>query len=535
MRNIGTGLSNGRLSATMLVLFLGMLTANLDTTILAAAIPRITDEFETLADIGWYGSATFLTFAAFQTTWAKAYKYFDIKWTYALTLAIFELGSIICAVAQNSATLIAGRAIAGVGAAGLTTGTFVIIGYTVIEELRPAFKGVLGATYALASFIGPIVGGAFTQNVTWRWCFWINLPIGGAAIALLIPFYHNPEHAKPLKATWQEKLLQLDPVGGSLILTSVICYLLALQWGGLEKSWSNSTVIGTLIGFGLLSIACGVNEIWMGERASIVPRLLKIRRILVNQFVVFLNSGGQFIMAYYLPIYFQSLRNDSPLQSGVHNLPFLIGGLFSMASGALLSATNLWLPFLLPAAALSAVGGGLLCTLNADTSTAKWVGYQILAGSTTGFVSQIPVMSNTAIVEVTDVGSTSAMTLLFQLLGGSFSVSAAQSVFGNLLLRRLSRTAPQIPPAYILTTGVSDLRRAFTTEELPLILDGYTEGIQGAFAVATAMMAASVIAALLPKWEKLRPAASQSTEECTAIEKTLRANSESAVVDSSPK
>ncbi|CAM1502575.1 Fc.00g073510.m01.CDS01 [Cosmosporella sp. VM-42] len=513
MRNIGTDISNWGLAATMVVLFMGMLTANLDTTILSTAIPKITEEFNSLTDMGWYGSSAFLTFAAFQTTWGKVFKYFNLKWSYALTIVIFELGSIICAVAKNSTTLIVGRAVAGIGAAGLTTGTFVIIGYTVIEELRPAFMGVLGATYALASFIGPIVGGAFTEKLTWRWCFWINVPIGGLALGLLIPFFRNPKHAKPLEASWKEKLLQLDPVGSTLILAMVACFSLAMQWGGLTKSWSNSEVIGTLVGSVLLAIATAVNEAWMGEKASIVPRLIKIRRILVNQFVVFLNSSGQFILVYYIPIYFQSLRSDNALQSAVHNLPFLIGGLFSMASGALLTATNQWLPFLAPGAALSAVGGGLIYTMDINTPTAKWVGYQLLAGATTGFVSQIPIMANTAIVDLQDMGSTSAMTLLFQLLAGSFSVSAAQSVFSNLLLKHVAKTAPDIPSTRILATGASDLRRAFNAEELPLILDGYTEALKGTFAMATAMMAASVIAVLCLKWEKLHPEVTRIKEE----------------------
>ncbi|EHK22068.1 uncharacterized protein TRIVIDRAFT_216146 [Trichoderma virens Gv29-8] len=527
MRNIGTGISNWRLTATMVVLFMSMLTANLDTTILATAIPKITDEFNSLDDMGWYGSSAFLTFAAFQTTWGKVFKYFNMKWSYALTIVIFELGSIVCAVAQNSTTLIVGRAIAGMGAAGLTTGTFVIIGYTVIEELRPAFMGVLGATYTLASFVGPIVGGAFTERLTWRWCFWINLPIGGVALALLIPFYRNPDHAKPLQATWKETILQLDLVGSALVLASVACFSLALQWGGLSKSWSNSDVIGTLVGFFVLAVVCGINEVWMGERASIVPRLLKVRRILVNQFVVFLNSSGQFILVYYLPIYFQSLLNDTPLQSAVHNLPFLVGGLFSMASGALLTATNQWLPFLAPGAALCAVGGGLIYTMDINTPTAKWAGYQLLAGSMTGFVSQIPIMANTAIVDMADMGSTSAMTLLFQLLGGSFSVGAAQSIFSNLLLKHIAETAPTISPTLVLATGASGLRQAFTAEELPFILDGYTKALKGAFALATAMMSAGCVAIAFFKWEKLRPDAP------AAGEKALHEDTQSAAVSSS--
>lgn len=503
----------GRLAITMFALFTGMFTSNLDSTILATAIPKITDEFHSLNDIGWYASSAFLTFAAFQTSWGKVFKYFNIKWSYMLSLFIFELGSLICAVAPNSATLIGGRAVAGIGGAGLCTGTFVIIGYTVKPQRQPAFMGVMGATYALASFVGPIVGGAFSQNVTWRWCFWINLPIGGVAAFIILVFLRLPSFAKPVEATLTEKIIQLDPNGCGLILSAVVCYTLALQWGGMKKPWSNSTVIGTLIGFILLTGIFIANEIWMGERASVVPRLFRRRRILFNQLVVFFNSGGFFVLVYYLPLYFQSIKGDSPLESGVHNLPFLIGGLFSMLSGVVLSTTNQWVPFLAGSAALSAVGGGLLYTLDLTTPTAKWVGYQILAGASTGFLSQIPIMANTAAVDMADMSTISAMTLFFQLIGGSFATSAAESVFGNVLLHRISETAPSVPPLDVLTIGASQLRISFTPDQLPGVLAAYMDAIKGAIALATAMLAVSFPLALMTKWEKLRPEVQNAVEE----------------------
>ena len=155
-----------RLTFTMLALFISVFTANLDSTILATAIPKITDEFHALSDIGWYGSSGFLTFAAFQTCWGKAFKYFPIKPTYLVTLLIFELGSLVCAVAPTSTALIVGRSITGIGAAGLCTGTFVIIGYSVRPQRQFMLMGVMGATYTLASFVGPLVGGGVSGSAS---------------------------------------------------------------------------------------------------------------------------------------------------------------------------------------------------------------------------------------------------------------------------------------------------------------------------------------------------------------------------------
>jgi MFS transporter, DHA2 family, glioxin efflux transporter len=131
-------------------------------TIVATAIPRITDEFKSLQDVGWYGSGFFLTIAAFQSTWGKAYKYFPLKTAFMLSIAIFEVGSLICAVAQNSTTLIVGRAIAGVGGAGIAAGAYTIIALAAPPGQAAAFTGILGAVYAVASVVGPLLGGVFT-------------------------------------------------------------------------------------------------------------------------------------------------------------------------------------------------------------------------------------------------------------------------------------------------------------------------------------------------------------------------------------
>lgn len=314
----------------------------------------------------------------------------------------------------------------------------------------------------------------------------------------------TPKSFQTPQVSFIHKMSQMDFTGVTLCIGFFVCYVIALQRGGVETAWSDSTVIGCFVGFGVLAILFILNEWWLGERASVVPRLIKHRRILWLNVVVTLNSAGFFVLIYYLPIYFQSVRGTTAITSAVHNLPFLIGGLTSIASGMILSATNQFIPFMGAGAALSAVGGGLIYTFEVDTSTGRWVGYQLLAGASTGFISQIPIMASTAIAEMSDMSTVSAIALFFQHVGGSLAIPAAQSIFGNLLLKNLPIYAPGVNAHQIATLGAADFRQFVAPDQLDGVLQAYMQGLKGAFALATALLAASFPFCFFPKWEKLR-------------------------------
>ncbi|KMU72871.1 GliA [Coccidioides immitis RMSCC 3703] len=308
-----------------------------------------------------------MTNGGFQSSWGKAYKYIPLKMTFLLSILVLELGSLICAVAPNSTTLIAGRAISGLGAAGIGTGAYTIIAFVAEPRKRAMFTGIIGESYGFASVAEPLIGGVLSRQ---------------GVVA-----------AKPVPASWKEKLLQMDIVGIAMIMGAVVTYILALQYGGQSKAWNSAQVIGLLVAFVVILIVFCVWERFQRERAMVIPRLFKQRTVGISCICTFFFSGSYFLVIYYLPVYSQSVENSSPAMSDGKNLPLIMAVTLAMiSSGVMISATGLVSQTKVVGSIISIIASGLLYTLDVDTSTDKWIGYQILGGIGWGIAFQVPIM-----------------------------------------------------------------------------------------------------------------------------------------------
>ncbi|OTA69676.1 putative efflux pump [Hypoxylon sp. EC38] len=505
-REDGTEYPTGlKLGLITLALCLSVFLMALDNSIIATAIPKITDTFHSLPDVGWYGSAYLLTTAALQLLFGKLYTFLSIKWVYLTAIGIFELGSLICGVAQNSVTLIIGRAVAGLGSAGIMSGALLILAHSVPLAKRPMYTGLISAMYGIASVAGPLLGGVFTDKVTWRWCFYINLPIGAVTVLVILLFFPAPAQNKPKDETLMERIKRFDPIGTIVFMPSIICLLLALQWGGREYPWKSGRVIALFVVFGVLMLAFIYVQHIQQDNATVPPRIMRKRTIWSSSLFAFGVGSGFFIMVYYIPIWFQSVQGVSAVDSGIRNLPMLISVvIFSMAAGVAVTVFGYYAPFMVIGTVLMSIGGGLLSTWKPDTTTGTWIGFQILFGAGVGLSMQQPLMAVQTVLDIKDVPTGTSILVFVQTVGGALFVSVGQTVFSNQLVQELATNVPNLDPTLVLNSGATNLQHVLPAEFIPGVILSYSNALTTAFIVGTALCTFTVFGSATIEWRSVK-------------------------------
>ncbi|KAF7960966.1 hypothetical protein EAE96_000636 [Botrytis aclada] len=432
-----------KLVTIILALCLAVFLVALDQTIISTAIPKITDHFQSTGDIGWYGSSYLLTKAALQPSFGRIYSIFNIKYTFLAAIAIFELGSLICATATSSNMLIIGRAIAGAGVGGLFTGSIIIVVYSLPLRKRPLAMGIISSMWGIASVAGPLLGGVFTDKLSWRWCFYINLPIGAFCVAVISLILHINRPNNPYSLTLKQRILKLDLLGASLLIPAIICLLLPLQWGGSTYPWNSGHIIGLFVTSAILTVLFICTQIRLGEAGTLPPYLFQNRNtVCAFAFSAFFGAGF-FSLSYYLPVYFQSVKGSSALHAGIQMLPLLLAcTVSSTGTGAAISALGYYTPVMLICMVLFAIGSGLLTTLSLTTSYARNAGFQVITGLGVGVGFESGIIVAQTVMSNKRIPVAISCVSLFMTLGGAIFVPVSQTLFQNRLVGGIEERVP---------------------------------------------------------------------------------------------
>ena len=474
-----------------------------DRTIIATAIPRITDDFHSLGDVGWYGSAYLLTCCSLQLLMGRVYTFFNPKKIFLSSFVVFEIGSAICGSAPNSIVFILGRAIAGSGSSGLLPGVIIISMNLFPLHKRPIIQGMMGAVFGIASIAGPLLGGALTTKVSWRWCFYINLPIGGVVMVIIVFILRMPK-ATQSDTPWKTQLEQLDPIGTVALICGVVCLLLALQWGGSIYPWNNGRIIALLVLFALLTMAFIAIQLWKQEIATAPPRIVENRSIIAGMWSQFTIGASMMIMVYYLPIWFQAIKDVSAERSGIDTLPSILAIVVSsISTGFLVSRIGYYTPFLISSSLFMSIGAGLATTLTPITGHPKWIGYQVIFGYGLGLGMQQASLAAQTVLSRKDAPTGIALTMFSQQLGGAVFVSIAQNVFANELVNGL-RTVAGIEAARVVATGATELRDTIGATDIQGVLLAYNGALVKVFRSALAMSCLSSVGSLAMEWKNIK-------------------------------
>ncbi|CZT52202.1 related to DHA14-like major facilitator efflux transporter [Rhynchosporium secalis] len=402
----------------------------LDSTIITTAVPTIVSHFDAPVGYIWVGSAYLLGNAAVVPVWGKISDIFGRKQTLLGAVSVFLLGSLLCAISQSMGMLIAARAIQGIGGGGAIVLPNLCISDLFSMKERGMYFGLLSAVWALASALGPVVGGIFTDRVSWRWCFYINLPLGGLALAVLVFFLklHNPR--TPIK----QGLAAIDWIGNLLIVGGTLMVLMGLQFGGVEFAWKSATVI-CLIVFGAVSVAlfC-IYESRFATYPVIPPRIFRHRNSVAAYSLSIMHAMAFLGGTYWLPLYFQAVLGASSLLSGVYLLPYVISSSFlSVGSGMFIKKTGNFRWPIVVGLFVMTLGFGLLTYLDDEPHWDRIIIFQIIAGLGSGTNFQAPLIALQTNIEPRDIGAAVSAYSFARQIGTSVSVVLGGVVFSNVM------------------------------------------------------------------------------------------------------
>jgi len=415
-------------------LMLGMLLAALDQTIVATALPTIVGDLHGLDHLSWVVTAYLLTTTLSTPLYGKISDLYGRKRIFQIAIVIFLVGSALSGLSRNMDELIVFRAVQGLGGGGLMALAMAIVGDIVSPRERGRYQGYFGAVFALASFGGPLAGGFLTDHLTWRWIFYINIPVGILALVITSAVLRLPLPAR--------RTASIDYTGAALTVGAVTPLLLVTVWGGVTYRWGSPVIVGLLV----VSVAMVGAVVWWERRAPepiFPPHVFALPVVKAALGMTFFVTAAMFAVIIYIPVYLQLVHGASPTASGVELLPLMIGMLTtSIGSGRLVTRFGRYKVFPVVGSATMAVGAWLLTHLGLHTSLAAASGYMVVFGVGMGMTLQIVVVAVQNAVERRDIGSATSSVSFFRNIGAA----CGSALLGTILFSRLGYWLPRLVP-----------------------------------------------------------------------------------------
>jgi MFS family permease len=459
-----------------------------------------------------------ITGASFSLIFGKIYKHYSIKNVFLASIVLFEVGSAVCGAAPSSIALILGRAIAGLGSSGIFTGGMMVIVPLIPLRKRPIYYGLFGAVFGVASVLGPFLGGAFTDKLSWRWCFYINLPVGAFTIVAIVLFLQiKPPQSEKLSPL--QHFIRLDPIGSFLFSPSIVCLVLALQWGGVSYAWTSARIIGLLVTCSVLFAAFWILQAFTPKTATVPLRIATQRSVFGGVVFLFLMNGSLFAVVYFLPIWFEAVKSETAIHAGESLFPLVISlVIMSILAGGFTQRVGYYMPPIIISPVLTTVGAVLLTRLTTSSGSSRWISDQVVYGFGTGMAMQTVNMAAQTVLDRVDISTGMALNFFGQNLGGAIFVAVAQNIFQSKLTKKLNGI-PGIPSGALSTVGILDLSKAVPPQLLPQVQKAFNTSVTSCLYVAVALSAATLIPALFMEWKNIRSGA-----EVKAVARDLEVN-----------
>jgi EmrB/QacA subfamily drug resistance transporter len=488
-------------------LLLVLLLASLDQTIVSTALPTIVGDLGGISKLSWVVTAYLLASTVVGPVYGKLGDLYGRKVLLQSAIAIFLVGSALCGISQNMTELIVFRAIQGLGGGGLFVITIAVVGDIIPPRDRGRYQGFFGAVFGVSTVIGPLLGGFFVDNFSWRWIFYVNVPIGLIALAVIATaFQARADHVRHT----------IDYLGASLLAGGLSAIVLYTSLGGTTYAWSSAPMIALIVA-GFLLLAAFVLVEARAQEPILPLQIFRNRVFSVTSAVGFIIGLGLFGAVTYLPLYLQDVKGHSPTTSGLLITPMMAGLLItSIGSGQLISRSGRYKPFPIAGTAIMAVGLGLLSRLYVDTSTLVAGVYMLVLGLGLGLVIQVLVLAAQNAVDYAYLGVATSGSTLSRQIGGSIGVAIFGAIFANQLAGNLATRLPagaEVP---------ASPNPAAIKELAPPAHAAYVSAITDALHPVFLAAAGAAVLAFLLTW-LLREVPLRATTQATDVGEAFRA------------